>query len=240
MKIHNYDDPKFITKYGRHARMRIPIFIDAFKKILGELNGKRILDIGCGDGQLTAELAKCGARITAIDPSREMIQTCKENYGGIKNIEFRLGKAQSLDAHNGKGFDAVLITLVLVHIKKRKELARIFREAARVLKRNGTLIFTGLHPVYFMILKNHRRYYTFCKGFTYKKEGARFVAHVQPDEKTTLAFENTNWPLETYSDLLAKAGFSIHHIGEPKSELSKKDNKYELPSFIIFGCKKIR
>jgi trans-aconitate methyltransferase len=44
---------------------------------------ERILDLGCGTGTLTAQIARQGARVTGVDRSREMIESAREKYSGL-------------------------------------------------------------------------------------------------------------------------------------------------------------
>jgi 2-polyprenyl-3-methyl-5-hydroxy-6-metoxy-1,4-benzoquinol methylase len=46
---------------------------------LADFNGRRVLEIGCGDGRLTWHYADRGAHVTAIDPFEESITRAKEN-----------------------------------------------------------------------------------------------------------------------------------------------------------------
>jgi trans-aconitate methyltransferase len=54
--------------------------------------GEHIVDLGCGTGHLTAEIARSGAHVVGIDSSPDMIQQAQASYPGI---EFRLGDARS-------------------------------------------------------------------------------------------------------------------------------------------------
>jgi ubiquinone/menaquinone biosynthesis C-methylase UbiE len=54
--------------------------------------GERILDVGCGTGQLTAEIARSGATVTGLDKSAEMLAEARKNYPGLV---FELGDAAS-------------------------------------------------------------------------------------------------------------------------------------------------
>ena len=45
---------------------------------LGQLSGKEILDVGCGEGELSTQLAKLGARVTGIDISPELIEVARK------------------------------------------------------------------------------------------------------------------------------------------------------------------
>lgn len=97
-----------------------------------ELNGKRLLEIGCGDGRLTALLAGKPEAITAIDPDESKIETARRNISGVN---FLVGSGEKLDFAN-QSFDIVLFGYSLHHQNCTKALA----EAGRVVSRTGHIL----------------------------------------------------------------------------------------------------
>ncbi len=86
-----------------------------FPKLLGEVNGLDVADIGCGTGRHALRLAELGARVTAMDFSAGMLQHAKDKAAGkpIRFVEHDLSKRLPLaDA----SFDRVICCLVLDHI----------------------------------------------------------------------------------------------------------------------------
>jgi ubiquinone/menaquinone biosynthesis C-methylase UbiE len=78
-------------------------------------HGKRVLEMGCGDGRLTLRLAALGPRsIEALDPDPERIRLARKNkpelYG--KHISYHVGHAESLKYPPGT-FDVVVFSWVL-------------------------------------------------------------------------------------------------------------------------------
>ena len=59
-------------------------------ELLAPRAGERIVDLGCGSGQLTARIAESGARVIGIDKSEEMIAQARASF---PSIEFRIGEA---------------------------------------------------------------------------------------------------------------------------------------------------
>ena len=70
--------------------------------------GERILDLGCGTGVLSAEIAKTGAEVIGIDSSAEMIKQAREHY---PDLTFQLADGQ--DFHFAQPFDAVFSNAAL-------------------------------------------------------------------------------------------------------------------------------
>jgi ubiquinone/menaquinone biosynthesis C-methylase UbiE len=97
-----------------------------------ELNGKMLLEIGCGDGRLTALLADKTDAITAIDPDEGSIEAASRNNNGVN---FLIGSGEELDFAN-ETFDIVLFGYSLHHQDCVKALA----EAGRVARHNGQIL----------------------------------------------------------------------------------------------------
>ena len=77
-------------------------------------HGKRVLEVGCGDGRLTRRLAELGAIIHANDPDAGLIRAARKNlpqrFG--KTVRYKVGQAERL-AHAGESFDLVIFSWVL-------------------------------------------------------------------------------------------------------------------------------
>ena len=96
------------------------------------LEGKTLLEIGCGDGRLTARLAGKAAAITAIDPDAVSIEAAGRNIGGVN---FLVGSGEKLDFAD-ETFDIVLFGYSLHHQDGVKALS----EARRVARPNGQIL----------------------------------------------------------------------------------------------------
>ncbi len=101
--------------------------------LLDPKSGERILDVGCGTGQLTAEVAQRCAEAMGIDASPEMIATARKNF---PQLIFAVGNATALPFDNE--FDAVMSNAALHWIRnQRGAIASI----ARALKPGGRFVF---------------------------------------------------------------------------------------------------
>jgi len=62
--------------------------------------GTRVLDIGTGNGRLAFDVARYARHVTAVDPSEGAIEVAKRRADahGVRNVDFRVGSAQELDA----------------------------------------------------------------------------------------------------------------------------------------------
>ena len=76
-----------------------------------KLEGKHILEVGCGDGRLTAFLAKKADKVTAIDPEENQIKTAK---AAVQGVDFQIGYGEAL-AFPDESFDIVFFSYSLHH-----------------------------------------------------------------------------------------------------------------------------
>lgn len=93
--------------------------------------GERILDVGCGTGQLTAEIARSGAEVTGLDSSPEMLAQARHNYP-----QLRFEQGDAADFQFGK-FDAVFSNAALHWVKNQAGAAK---SIAGALNPGGRLV----------------------------------------------------------------------------------------------------
>src|SRR5437868_9305670 len=74
------------------------------------VRGKRVLDLGCGDGRLALGVARLATRVEGIDPDPEAVASAKTNSrrAGVRNARFAVGAAQHLPYPDG-AFDVVIL-----------------------------------------------------------------------------------------------------------------------------------
>ncbi len=100
-------------------------------ELLRPQKGERILDLGCGTGQLTHQIAESGAEVTGLDSSPEMIGQARQNYPALG---FVLADAASMQFEHH--FDAIFSNAALHWMLDAPQVAR---SMARALKPGGRL-----------------------------------------------------------------------------------------------------
>lgn len=98
---------------------------------LSPQSGERILDLGCGDGHLTGQIAAVGALVTGIDASPEMVAAA-----GARGVKADLGGAESLP-YPSRAFDAVFSNAVLHWVRDQDAM---MAEVHRVLCPGGRFV----------------------------------------------------------------------------------------------------
>jgi ubiquinone/menaquinone biosynthesis C-methylase UbiE len=128
-----YDESRVVKSFQRRAQILV---ID--KMHLEK--GMRILDLGCGTGWGTIDIAtKLGGtgKVIGLDLSEKMIEQAKQKLSEFtyNNVEFEVGSGSSLDYENY--FDYVLSTNAFHHFDRKEE---IFLRVYKSLKHNGSFV----------------------------------------------------------------------------------------------------
>jgi len=118
--------------------------------LLPDVEGKRVLDAGCGPGVYAEWLVEHGAEVVAVDASPKMIGHARERLGD--SVELRLHDLrQPLGFMGDYSVDLVLASLVMDYIE---DWAPVFREFRRVLREGGIFVFSAGHPFIDFFLKD--------------------------------------------------------------------------------------
>ncbi|MBD2503275.1 methyltransferase domain-containing protein [Anabaena azotica FACHB-119] len=110
-----------------------------YKQVDLSLNGKTLLDIGCGDGTDAAYFASQGAIVTGIDPCENFITSAKEK---TPDGQFIIATGENLPFAD-QSFDIVVSKYVL---QISPNLSGTLEEIARVIKVGGILLYLVVHP----------------------------------------------------------------------------------------------
>jgi ubiquinone/menaquinone biosynthesis C-methylase UbiE len=110
-------------------------------RMLGEVRGLTVADVGTGTGRHALRMARAGARVMAIDFSLGMMARAREKPGA-ERIGFLCADCSALPLRDAV-FDRVISGLVVEHITA---LDSYFSELARICRPDGFIVVTNLHP----------------------------------------------------------------------------------------------
>jgi SAM-dependent methyltransferase len=217
-----YTDPRLVPLYDTVC----PFAADTifYLEFAVTLNASVIVDIGCGTGRLTTELARRGHRMTGVDPSPAMLDIARRRPAGDR-VRWIEGEADQLDV---TGADLVIMTgHVAQVIADEQKWANTLSAARRALRPGGHLIFETRDPCAQLWAggKDHalpRRYEgpevppfsMWQESIELDGELAHFELHylLADDEevisKNTLRFR----PESDLRDELKTAGFAVKHV----------------------------
>jgi SAM-dependent methyltransferase len=227
--------------------------------LLGDIEGERILDLGCGEGYNTRLLAKMGAKVTGVDFSENMIRLAlEEEELSLLGIEYLCADATDLDSLDDSTFDIVTCFMVFMDFE---DIDAVTGEIARVLKSSGSLFASIPHPCFEMsweggekvagwIYENmddpqDRGRPLYVKQSNYFKSGRynidwKMQRINQPFK--TISFKRT---LTEYGHTLGAHGLYICDLVEPKptgeglAKVPELDKHLRVPQSIIFKAVKV-
>ena len=123
---------------AQHAKEKLKFIINAINKfkIKTKKGSIKILDVGCGEGDISFHLARLNYRIVATDSDKDAIKYCK-NISKFKNLKFVLSDAENMSSK--EKFDVIICSEVLEHVNNPEKLVY---KLSRILNQNGLMIIT--------------------------------------------------------------------------------------------------
>ena len=140
----------------------------ALKRFIGNPEGLKVLDVGCGKGAFTKRLHEEGARVHGMDITASFVNAAAMN---VPDAEFRCRSATAIP-FDDDSFDVVYSFEVLEHVP---ETGKAVAEMARVLRPGGKLMIIdknilGVHPQYIVPLALYKRYMELRDRWMYPKD----------------------------------------------------------------------
>lgn len=120
-----------------------PLRLGWISDVVGGLNNKTIIDVGCGGGILTEAMAAQGAEVTGIDLAKKSLQIARLHSleTGIK-VNYQHISAEDMASQHTEKFDVVTCMEMLEHVPNP---ASIIRACAQMVKPNGWVFFSTLN-----------------------------------------------------------------------------------------------
>lgn len=171
----------------------------AMVRLAGDVDGRRVLDAGCGSGLLAAALRDQGALVSGFDLSPGMVSLARERLSD--GADLRVADLGERLPYDDGAFDVVVCSLALHYLK---DWASPLTELRRVLQPGGRLIISVPHPVVYMFNYQDRDYF----ALTQYSEEFEFGDH-----SAVLTYWHR--PLHAMTDAFAEAGFQISAVSEP-------------------------
>lgn len=176
-----------------------------------DIQGKKVLDIGCGGGILTEALAKAGAIATGIDMSNDAIQIAKQHAEmSDLTVHYEKIRVEDFATKNPHAFDVITCMEMLEHVPDPNA---IIQSAAQLLKPNGKIFFSTIN-------RN-------AKSFLSAIIGAEYILNLLPKgthhyQKFIKPSELTHWAEKNGFILRGLQGITYHPF----------KNKFELTQSI--------
>lgn len=220
-------------------------FFAAVEALMGDVAGRRICDLACGQGRVSRYLADQGAHVVGIDLSAKLLEIARSHEEKLpRGIKYLLADAQRLDVEEVGTFNGVICFMALMDIP---DLSPTMKSVARILRPDGWFVFSILHPCFHTsqsgelvlpegVVRTIRSY--FVEGYW------RSDTRSGPPGKVGV-YHRT---LSTYINILADVGLTVERISEPcaigsytgSPSLSglKRPVWAEVPTVLIVRCRK--
>ena len=124
---------------------RVPYFERVIAQLRLDPHRARALDVGCGGGLLSEELAKMGFAVTGVDPSAQSIEIAGAHAAqNSLSIDYQIGTGNNLQFETAS-FDAAFCCDVLEHVS---DWDSVIGEISRVLRKGGVLFFDTINRTF--------------------------------------------------------------------------------------------
>lgn len=213
----------------------------AMRKLLPDLSGKSVLDLGCGYGHNCIDFVKRGAvGVVGIDISEKMLAVAKTEsaHERIRYVNMSMTDIGNLN----EKFDFIYSSLAFHYVK---DFEAFSKEMYSVLNPGGCLLFSQEHPIITATVDG--------KGHFNKDENGNRISYTFSDYNRS-GERKVHWYVDdvikyhrTFGDIitaLAKAGFVIEEVCEPTPEewaiekLPTMAKEYIKPNFLIVKARK--
>ncbi len=203
-------------------------------QLIGLVDGKRVLEIGCGGAQCSIAFARRGAIVTGVDFAKSEIDFAQElaKEHGVQ-VELLQQDMSDLTPIASESQDIVFSSNAFIYVE---DLTACFSEVYRVLKRDGVFVFGGTHPFLEILDWN-----TMTLNRSYFDTGL----HVEGVE-TDSPFSQVDRTISDYFNVLVDSGFTVDRMLElcpddkhgPTEWSPPADLLARVPSSIIFKARK--
>ena len=216
------------------------VILPGASRLLDLKKGETLVDIACGTGFFSREFHKLGVKVVGVDAAPELIQIAKKQSS--REIAYYVSDVKNMSFLRSGMADAAVIILALQNID---DIAPVMREARRVLKLDGRLVFVINHPA-FRIPKltgwgwdeGQRLQYRRVNGYMTE---LKVPIEMHPGERKREVTWSFHRPLQFYFGALRDAGFAVadleewisHKVSQPGPKAKTEDRaRKEFPMFL--------
>jgi ubiquinone/menaquinone biosynthesis C-methylase UbiE len=242
----HYDD--IAEQYKRAKLIPWRHYVEQYSllTLLGDVKGKSVLDLACGEGHYTRIVKALGAeRAVGVDISTKMIELAQqsERENGL-GVEYVAADARSVQFPYA--FDVVLAAYLLNYARNRQELLDMCRAIARNLKPGGRFVTVNNNPLQRPENFQATRKYGFVKSADEEIRNGTALRYTIFLENETFQFDNYHLDIATHEWALREAGLDgieWHPLELSPAEASEPNKEYwddffVDPSVILLECRK--
>lgn len=224
-----YDE--IVEQHGFQHWLVVPVLLD----LAGDVTGRRVCDLACGQGYVSRRLAERGAHVVGIDVSTQLLELAEQRERlEPLGIEYRLGDVQDAAVLAGERFDGVVCNMGLIAIP---DLAATLTTVRCTLDRHGWFAFSITHPCFQAPgsewftddqRRRGRKIYEYFDEVAWRSGNPDSVRGRVDDYHRTLS---------TYINTLARHELFIDELAEPCGPSTGTQPAYDLvPPALVARC----
>ncbi len=202
-------------------------------QLLGEVAGKRVLELGCGGGQCSVAFARQGAECIGVDLSDTQIAYARAlaEQEGVPVAFHQADMAAFLEAQPEASFDLVFSAYAFQYVA---DLARVFQGARRVLKPGSLFVFSLDHPLNDITSCADGKVVVYESYFARGRSDWNWV--YGPEDTEREPFYSFHRTTGDFLNLLVDAGFVVERLLEPEPTAEEDawfdPNEFERYTFV--------
>lgn len=230
---------KLSKPYAERIPTAVHILLPNVAGALDNVDGKSLLDVGCGYGLFSSFFGQRGARVLGIDSSKEMVDLAKKVS---PKACYKVMDVKEVSQLNQK-FDYVLAVMVFCTLNNRQDFCNAFREISCVMKPKGRFVLVDEHPSSKKNLKTAVLEKQFPEN-SYFNSGQSYRVLLRSEKGSEVSFDNYQWTLEDYANTIRNFNLEIIGIKEPRPSPKICQEHPELtyflenPGYILFDIQK--
>jgi ubiquinone/menaquinone biosynthesis C-methylase UbiE len=231
-----YDDiaewyDEIVEQDGFQHGLVVPVLLD----LVGDVRGRRVCDLACGQGYVSRRLALRGAEVVGIDVSTKLLELAQQRERAEPlGIDYRNGDAQDLGVLAGERFDGVACNMALIAIP---DLDATLATVSECIGPAGWFVFSITQPCFQApgsewftdeTGRRGRRVYEYFDERAWRSANPNGVRGRVGDHHRTLS---------TYVNTLADHGLLVEAMVEPRRPASDELPADDLiPSTLVARC----
>lgn len=208
----------------------------ALMEVIGNVSNLTVLDAGCGNGYLARSIAELGAQtVIGIDGSSRLIQVASTRFNNL-NITFQVADLMHTWPLDDNKIDVIVANMVLQYLP---DIVVFAKEAKRVLKPRGTVVFSVDHPSHPLFMHALK-----LAGFPnpkFQDDTAYF--------ETTYCLKRSLWdqaiigyyhrPLSEYISPFPELGFCLTSFKELGRKVEIESISEVIPRVVVLGFRNV-
>ena len=211
------------------------VLAPAIFELLEGCNLDKVIDLGCGTGELTGQIATKASTVVGVDISSASIEIARTTCSGLTNVSLHHDTVEAFARKwSGPRFTTAVANMTLMDSLK---LVPFVEATASLLDRQGSFVATITHPWFWPLYWGYHD----ADWFDYHQEVVLEGQFKTSSEVTRHITTHVHRPLSSYIEALSQAGLLVDRIDEPFPSEGVQDQfpePWRFPRFLALRAHK--